>query len=431
MVLRLLHGNIHYGWFIFIAICCNQFACYQTAYNSLFVLPLAHALGISRSAVLLFMTFYAITYFIASPLWGSLLQNKNVSIRAVMTTGVSCVLIACILFATATTPWMLYAAGVFNALGMTGTKILATTTFSSNWFAANVRGKLMGIAVCFQGIAGIVMPIIIQLIINNFGYRAGYLFLFMMAAVFMLPWALFVYVRTPKEMGLRPLGLKTDNEALLVDADLDRGVSFKTARRSVPFFVIIIIVLLLSTGGGYESSFSGFADEFLAGTRWMADAAMIAAIMLSVDCVFDFLGNITIGVVIDRFGTKPALYIWLSLYSCFFITMLFFGGSPLGLYVAAAFYGFNGSIMRNAIPLLIRDIFGPKDHSKIYGAIQSVKGLTNGITTTMIAVFYDIGGSYYGTLVIGLGLLALCFVFVAIALRYLNRFHWRENASQQ
>lgn len=424
--MKRLQGKIHYGWFIFIAICCNQFACYQTAYNSLFVLPLANALGISRSAVLLFMTFYAIAYFIASPIWGNLLQNKNAPIRLVMTAGVSCVLIACFLFATATKPWMLYAAGVFNALGMTGTKILATTTFSSNWFAANVRGKLMGIAVCFQGIAGIIMPLVIQMLINHYGYRAGYAFLFLLATVLMLPWALFVYVRTPKELGLKPLGIKTENKALLVDADLDRGVSFKVARRSVPFFVIIMVVLLLSTGGGYESSFSGFADEFLSGTTWMADAAMIAAIMLSVDCAFDFLGNIGIGIVIDRFGTKPALYIWLGLYSCFFITLLFFGGSPLGLYVAAAFYGFNGSIMRNAIPLLIRDIFGPRDHSKIYGAIQSVKGLTNGITTTMIALFYDIGGSYYGTLVIGLGLMVLCFAFVSVAIRYMDRFHWKD-----
>ena len=425
------HGKIHYGWFIFIAICCNQFACYQTAYNSLFMLPLANALGISRSAVLLFMTFYAITYFIASPIWGSLLQSKNIPIRVVMTAGVSCVLIACALFATASTPWMLYAAGVFNALGMTGTKILATTTFSSNWFAANVRGKLMGIAVCFQGIAGIIMPIAIQLLINEFGYRSGYAFLFCLAATLMLPWALFVYVRTPKEMGLRPLGLKADNAALIVDADLDRGVSFKVARRSAPFFVIIMIVLLLSTGGGYESSFSGFADEFLSGTPWITNASMVAAIMLSIDCVFDFLGNIAIGAVIDRFGTKPALYVWLGLYSCFFITLLFFGGSPTGLYIAAAFYGFNGSIMRNAVPLLIRDIFGPKDHSKIYGAIQSVKGLTNGVTTTMIAVFYDVGGSYHGTLVIGLGLMVLCFAFVAIALRFMNRFHWRDGVASQ
>lgn len=420
-------GNrkIHYGWFIFAAVCCNQFACYQTAYNSLFVLPLSHALGINRSAVLVFMTFYAITYFIASPIWGNLIQNPKIPIRAVMTAGVSCSLVACVLFAYATQPWMIYLAGSFNALAMTGTKILSTTTFASNWFSKTVRGKLMGTAVCFQGIAGIVVPVALQLLIDAHGYRAGYLLLFCMALFLMMPWALFVYVRTPQEMGLKPIGYKEGDKDIAVDAELNRGVSFEVARKSSVFYLMILIVFLVSTGGGFESNFSGFTDELLKGTCWIESAPMIAAIMLSIDCTFDFFGNIAIGAAIDKFGVKPITYIWITLYAGFFITLLFFTNSPTGLYVAAAFYGFNGSIMRNAVPLLVRDVFGPRDHSRIYGSIQSIKGFTNGITTTLIALCYDIGGSYLATLWFGVATVALCYACFSVAFRYTDKFDWR------
>lgn len=378
-----------------------------------------------------FMLFFAAGFAVSSPIWGHLHGNSKVPVKLIMGSAVTCQMIALVLFATAHALPQVYVAGAFTGIAVTGVYTTSNNVFASTWFASNRRGKLFGMVNCCAGLGAIIWPPIIQFFISTCGWRVGIICFAVSSAVFLFPWCFFVYARTPEEKGLKPLGYEKETESRAKYDDNSRGVNLSTIYRSPTFYLLIIAVMCLSTVGGYETNFSGIVDEGLSATQWEATAAAVTAVMLSIDGVFDLGGNLIVGIAIDRFGIKRTAHVWLIIFLFFFVFLIFFRNTLWGLYIAGACFGMHTCIRRTVIPLITRRIYGSRNYAKIIGWIMGGTGLVNGLSTTGIAVAYDLTGNYQAALIAGLIVASCASISIFVSLRAIGKYRWTTAEEDQ
>ncbi len=422
--------RFHYGYLILAGIFCSQLSVWSLtgSLSSIFVLPMSGALGVTRSEVLFWMTLYGLFYSICSPIWGNLLQNKKVPIRLLMTAGVSIDIIAVILMATAQSLTQVYIAGILFGIVMNGINTLTVNYFASNWFGSKIRGRMVGICNVGAGIAQAVWPIVITLVINFQGYVVGYFVCAALLACFTLPFALFIYVRTPQEKGLEPLGYKADESAEVKESDdLTLGVSFKKVWTNVAVYLLILTVVVMAMGNGFRSNFNAITAEFLAPLGIAdADIALIGATMVSCYAISTMISALVQGFMIDKLGIKPTMIIFLAINVLAFVVWLLLGTSQWGLWAGALLFGSNVVFLNLGVPLVVRKIYGPRDFGKILSWVLALKGFLGGFSGTVVALFYDWGGSYFGALIFGLIVYALVSVCLILAMRYIGKLPWTK-----
>lgn len=424
-------SKIHYGWIVCLCMCLMQAFVVTVLVNtaSLFATPMAEALGVTRTSWMVWMTLYAVGCFGFSPVVGSLLQNPKVNFNVLLTAGAVCGLVALLLFAFCQGLWMAYIAAFL--IGFTQ-DVLRTNLMSftaSQWFSGRSRGKALGYINCANGIGGVFVPLVVQMVISTAGVTAGYLVCAAMFGVFTLPFTLFVFKRSPEDKGLKPVGYELeDSSAAKAEDDIKKGVSLKRAMRTFPFWGLMIASFFFAAFGGYKNNIAGMAEEFLA-LEYVANAAMVGATCLSIISISDFVSNILLGWLIDKFGEFVPSLIFLICAPVFMIILLVASGTPYGFYAAALTYGLQGAWLRNSAPLIVRKIYGPKNFGKIFGYVNMFKGLMGGFSSTLFAWFYDFGGGYQGALICGLIMVLGSMALIIAAMIYArkDRLGWRSD----
>lgn len=429
-------GKIHYGWWICIGVSVMQFGVVVLVITvaSLFALPMSEALGCTRSEWMLWMTFYAISYFISSPIWGSLLQNDRINFRFLMTFGVFVEVAALLLFAFCSALWMAYLAGALFGFAQVGIRSNLIPNMASNWFSEKRRGTALGIMNCANGIGGIFFPPIIAVLIENYGTTVGYLACIVFLLIICLPWTLFVLERKPEDKDLAPVGWDSEKSGVEYYVDgthNDKGVCANKALHTLPFYLLSIATFLLAITGGFKNSLTPIAIEFLSGTEWEMKATIISAFCLSVISASDLISNLIFGPLVDKIGPHKPMIAFLCIEPLIYLSWIVLGHTPYGLFFGALFYGLHGCVLRNALPLLVRQLYGPMDFSKIFSRIYMWKGLMGGFAAMIFSLFYDFTGSYMGGLFFGLitvSMSAICF-FICINIAKRNPYNWNEKST--
>lgn len=436
---RLKNGQ-NYGWVICASVSIMQLTVvvFITTVASLFALPMSSALGVTRSAWMLWMTFFAIAYTLASPLWGSLMQNTRIPLRPLITFAVLLEVIALLLFAFCTELWMAYLGGVLFGVSQVGTRTNLMPNMASMWFTKKRRGTALAIMNCSSGIGGMIFPPILQIVISDYGCTYAYCLCAILVCIFCLPFTMFILERQPADLGLKPVGYsKEDEEAELYEkasAENVPGKSFRFALKTWPFYVLSLATFLLAITGGFKNSLTGVAVEFLSGTQWAEEAAIISAFCLSVISFSDLVSNLIIGPLIDKFGVYRPMIAFLLMEPAIYICWIFWGNSPYGLVAGALFYGLHGCVLRNAIPLEVHDLYGPKNFSRIFSVVYMWKGLMGGFAASIYAAFYDYSGSYIYGIYFGLVTIVLAAIlhFFVIYVARRDVYEWKkEHAEKQ
>ena len=247
-------------------------------------------------------------------------------------------------------------------------------------------------------------------------------------AITVLPWTIFVFKRTPEDKGLQPLGYNPNAPIVSDNAELKLGISPKAALKSVMFILMFLIIVGFSVGTGFRSNMVAMATEFLEGTIHAPNAAMIGAYMLSIGGAADIIGKVTMGWGVDRFGIRKTMIVFAGFQICAYTIWALFH-QIAGLYIGAFLFGMHSAIIRVGIPLMIRGLFGPANFTKIYGYFTSAKGLSSGLAGTIVALFFDIGGSYQGSIIWGLCLAIMATILTLVCMRYLDR--WKKMLTHQ
>lgn len=401
--------GIHYAWKIMVGCCFLQAGALGAIMNSggIFFVPICNDLGFDRGAIALYLTFYFIATTFTYPLVAKLLLRWD--FRKFLT--------GCFLALAATEAamgaftqlWQWYVAGV--VLGVAGALVfvVASTVLIENWFVER-RGMALGIAMCGSGIGGVVFPIIGNMLIETIGWRMAYPVIAIIICVLVLPWTVHVFRLHPSDLGLEPYGASMAKEQEDNAADAEAHVSGMPAKRAITTLGFACVFLY----AGIEALFSGYNNHLPGFAESIGYSAAFGASILSLAQLGYTVATLVMGWVTDKIGVAASTYITLGITALSLLGFIFFR-TELPLVVSAFVFGMNSVIITVSVPTLISELFGKKNFAQIL-SYSRMSGVIGCFGAAAVGASYDLTGSYVGSFVAGIVILAVCAVLVGIAL---------------
>ena len=407
-------GGLHYGWVVVIASCLIMLfpCCFTFNAASVFYPYVAEALTEGNTApVGLYITVVYLTMFVCLCILqvGRLFDSKPSNL--VLTVCVACIGVAFLIMAYAPVIQLFYVAGVLLGIGNSVILYLLVPVMFGRWFKKNVS-TLVGVGMALTGVGGMIFSPVATAIITAAGYSTAYLVYALVTLIVGIPCALLIKSR-PEDKGLMPVGYDAAAEAsksAKAVAKVD-GVTVTTALKQ-PVALILIAVYAACVNFGltmnfYLPTYVKSLDAALVG----ADPAMIGATLASVVMFGSLIGKLILGWTNDKsvkgsviFGLLSgivglALVLW-GVQVNFFLAYI--GGFLFGVFFASA---------TTTTPAIARLAFGNLDYSKIYAYITGVCALFAAFGSTAWGLIYDATGSFTGTFIVDMAIMAVAFLF--------------------
>ena len=379
-----------YGWIVVGCAFLVLFLTYGVQYSfGVFVPAMVDDLGWQRASLGGAFSLYSVVYTGFSLLSGRL--TDSLGPRRVI--GLGGVLLGLGIMATSqiSAQWQLYLCyGIVAALGMSTAYIPCNMTVI-RWFHGK-RGLALGIASCGASCGILIMPILASSLISHAGWRVGLLTLGAGMFVLINVVARFM-VRNPEMMGLLPDGAVASpstggcHTAPAPAPDLADGWTLREARGTLSLWLFLLafaIVLLTVTVPFVHIPV--FARD-------IGLSPMGGAMAVSVTGLFALIGSISLGVLSDRIGRKPAMVLALSVQVAAFLIFLAANNITL-LYIGAAAFGFFYGGVASLFPALVGDLFGRGHAGAIGGFIFGGAGILGAWGPAVAGYLRDVNGDY-------------------------------------
>lgn len=421
--------KMHYAWFIFFGCCCLAAGTLALTVSiaGVYIVPGSMALGVGPGDFAMWLTISGLVSVVTMPFWGQFMPKNT---RLCTTLGCCFLVIGVLLFSFAigseTYP-VLIAGGVCVGAGLPIAFTVTIPTLMGNWFAPKQRGKFLGIASAFSGLGVFVWAPLFTILSQNFGLQTTLIINAILLAVLTLPWTLFVFRYSPEEKGLAPFGAEKESTSAEETKALHEGMSGKKAFATVAFWTMLIALGLTSIGMGFNSMQPAIATEFLAGVMAAEDAALLGATMISLAAAGNLIGKIIFGWLTDRIGIRVTAIIFLIATIVCFAIWLLIPSAPVML-IGAFLMGTHNGLYSVGYPLIVRQLFGSKDYSKIYSRLSMIGALIGGSAASIVGYIYQFTGSYSGAVMGGIVLFVVIGVFVLITISYIGKLKWDSPA---
>jgi len=356
---------VFYGWIVLGVLCCVGFARQGPAVATLsvFVAPLIHDFGWSRTALSGAVSLGGILAAIVSPAIGPMIDragSRLVLCLAVLTTGAAMLLLSLtgslamfyLLFCIARANWASpFELGIYTAV--------------NNWFVAR-RTRATSIATLAQMAGLVAMPLIAQLAIQRASWRAGWLAIGLLTLlVGFLPAYLFL-VRRPEDLGLHPDGgggATARAAAAIAPGGLRNEPDFsrRQAMRLPAFWLLLLYtVLVYPIQAGISLHQAPHLIE-----RGIAPA--VAAAIVSTFSAMSAAATLACGFLPRRVPVRYPMALTGAFLTASPLLMKTIG-TPGEAYLAASIFGFGVGGILTLLPIAWADYFG-RTH---FGAIRSV-----------------------------------------------------------
>ena len=327
------------------------------------------------------MSFSFLFAGIASILMGEL--SDRFGPRLVMTGGGVLLGVGYILMSRVSTLWEYYLyCTVIIGIGISGTDVVVLST-TARWFIKK-RSMLTGVIKVGTGVGMMIMPLFINRLITQYGWRSTFLVLGIMIFIVYVGCSQCL-VRDPVKMGLSPDGARNKNP--LKQTSIEKGLAIKDALRMPQLWTICVAYTLLMF------SVATVLFHIVPIAIDLGISAANAANVLATVGLVSIAGRFVMGAAGDKIGTKPSLVIcflcllsgliWLQLSTTLWMLLLF-----------AVIYGFAHGGFFTLISPLLADFFGTRSHGAIFGVLTSVSAIGSALGPIMAGYMFDTTGSY-------------------------------------
>lgn len=358
--------KIHYAFVILISCCVIIGGAAAITFNcaGIFLEPVSKGINTSIGKLSLYLTILYSSVALFLPFAGRLISRYNIRLlasAAVILNGITYIAMS-----RFTEVHQFYIAGI--ALGVSGTIILylLAPSIINRWFKAKT-GLFLGITMAFSGIGSIALNPVGTMIIENYGWRSGYLVFGCVLLLLVLPFAAFGLKNHPSDMGLKAYGETDSDTSIKTD-----GISVKEAFKMPSFYLIGVFAICIAVMSGIFNflpsyvSFKGFSS-------------MIGAYAASFAMAGNMSGKIILGAVNDRTVSGGLLLGVTAVLTGLFL-LLFIPGSMMWIiFLGALMYGFTHSVCTVQCPLLVKNVFGNREYPRIYANIMVVSALGSAI----------------------------------------------------
>jgi MFS family permease len=335
------------------------------------------------------MTVATLLTIVTAPLAGSLVDRYGPR-RILLASAATLPFLVAALAAIDGQLWRYYLVIALIAVLGAGTLPGTYTAISLGWFDRH-RGLAVGFPIAGVGIANVLLPPAIQLIMPGYGWRGAVVAAAVAMFVVVLPLAWFLFrlaPRGPAELdgGLAPA---VDLPAPEATAPAD-ALPLRAQLLSRPFIQLAAAFLLLGVATlGVIINFQAMLED--AGVP-----ALTAAQLLSLHGVFLIGFRLGSGWLLDRFPPRAVAGI---LILCPVAGILILAaGLPVAAIAGAMLLlaiGFGGEF--NAMSFFVSRYFGQAAYGRLYGFAYSAYIVGGSIGPTLLASSYDHWGTYrYG-----------------------------------
>ncbi|MBQ4086577.1 MAG: MFS transporter [Clostridia bacterium] len=402
-------GGIHYGWVVVVAgvltLALGQGMLGST--NSVFVVPVCEALGVSRSSFTFHRTILTLVSCCVTPFFGKLIQRFGV--RRIMLTGAVFLGLINFCYSFAQSLMHFYVLAFFNGLFSNMLSFMVVGILIGNWFAEG-KGLATGIAYSGSGIGGAVMIPVVTSVVENFDWRMGYRVIGAVGFVTLSAVALLLVRDLPQDKGLAPCtsGKKKSVSAEKPAFDLSLGEVLRTSR----FWLLAASFLFIAC---FAAATNTHSTPFLIDLGYPSETV---SAVISLFMIFLTVGKIILGFLYDKLGSLvSAVFIGVCCI-VFPVAALLSGNMPFP-WLYAVFVGIASCAFSTPMPILVTRYFGTKDYPTILSIFSTVTSLGSSFSVPLMGAVYDNTGSYGPAWYALLGLsCVIAFGLVACELSY-------------
>jgi sugar phosphate permease len=359
-------SRLHYSWIVaaitFLALLA---AAGIRATPGVLIVPLEAEFGWTRASISLAVSVNLILYGFLGPFSAALVDRLGA--RITMLTAMATLAVGVSLTSLMTSQWqlvLLWGVVVGSGSGMMALALAATIV--NRWFSQH-RGLVMGVLTASTATGQLVFLPFLAAIVTNFGWRPAVLTI-AGVGLLTLPLIAFFMRDRPADLGLTPLGDAAGTPPIPASKGNPFTAAFEAlgeGARSRDFWLLALSFFIcgLSTNG-------------LIGTHLIPACIdhgipeVMAASLLAVMGVFDFIGTTASGWLSDRWNNRYLLcwYYGLRGISLLFLPMAL-DSSYIGLGAFAVFYGLDWIATVPPTVRLAADIFGKEKVGMIFGWI--------------------------------------------------------------
>lgn len=361
-----------------------------------FLLPISRETGWSVTGVSSAMTIGFLAMATASMAWGNL--SDRLGTRVVVVTG-SIILSASLALASRATSLIAFQL-IFGLLVGGGIAAIFAPMMAcvTGWFDTH-RSLAVSLVSAGMGIAPMTMSPFAAWLISTYDWRTSLLIIATVAAVLMIPAALFVR---------RPPVLDTPRGAAVTSNEPQGGMSVGQALKS-PQFATLLFTNFFCCATHSGPIFHTVSYAVSCGIPMMA-----AVSIYSVEGLAGLGGRIGFGVLGDRFGAKRILVIGLMA-QAFGALGYFFVTDLGGFYAVAVVFGFIYAGIMPLYSAIARENFPMRMMGTVIGGISMAGSLGMATGPVTGGLIYDTLGNYswlyVGSCAIGLGAFLIAMTF--------------------
>lgn len=274
------------------------------------------------------------------------------------------------------------------------------------------RGFVMALSLGLGGaVGGVIIPLIVGNVIQGYGWRTGYIALGMLPLLFAFP-LLFAWFR-PNE----PLITAAESAVVTEKGD---GMHASIARRTRPFWLIFIAVTLhnFAIGAMLAHAVPLFTDRGFT----IAQGGTLMAIMMVARGACGFL----CGYLLDRINSPRIALPFFLMVAIGAIMINFTHTMPMAIasmIVLGAGMGGEGTVTG----YLTSRYFGMRSLAEIFSNFYTVQILAGAFSPIVLAMTFDILGSYTA----GVTALTVALVIGAIFIALLPAYVYRVDGSRE
>ncbi len=373
----------------------------------IFLVPVSHALGWSRSEFSFVLLIMAIVGVGGYPVAGHLADRYGVRPVALIGNASFALCVAGLAFSTHQRP-LVYTLYAITGLAGTLSSCVLLMKPISLWFTRH-RGLLFALTGAFGINIGIaIMPFLVGSIIAAHGWRAAYVGLG--AFTLLVGFPAMLLLKNP------PVGaVATAAPGMPLP-----GLTSREARRQPVFWLLMFSV---AAGAGSLSAMLTHMVPLLT-DRSIPVATATAAFATTALCNASW--QIIIGMMLDR-TNAPRFAGMFLIVSIIGLAMIGFTSGSVWLIVGAVLLGIGSGTEYGLLPCVIPRYFGVKSFSEIYGTIFGVSILASGFTPILMGLAFDTNGNYNLALVLIAVTLVCSAVLIFLMPSYDSR--WLPSAS--
>lgn len=325
---------------------------------------------------------------------------------------------------TAYYQWLLLR-GVFFTFGAALLSNLIVNVTLSKWFVEK-RGRMVGISSMGVSLGGVLLPAPMTWVVAEFGWRAGWQVLGIMAWVLIFPMSMLMRA-DPERYGLHPDGRSDEDmksaRGANVRADFDNSLTRGQALRTPALYMIIFAFGLSGVGLGtmIQSSIPFMTD---AGVNPFT-AAFLFSTFQSLPAAFS---KPVWGLFLDRVSPK-VLAAASFLVAAIGIPLVILGGATASVPVLAIGLFLVGTGLGGQIPIqetIWASYFGRRYLGQVRSVALPISLLLGALGPQAASIYFDRVGNYNGAF-IGL---AVLWTLAAVTVLMIRRPHSRSGSNR-